>query len=178
MIDLMIDIETLGTYNDSVILSISAVQFNLRTGKTGKAFHADIRQDDCEKHGLRIDPNTVKWWQKQGKDAQERVFNPRKTYGLKQTMEYLNRYIQENFNCNYVQVWANSPSFDCVIIKEAMSKVGIKPIWRFWNERDVRTMVNINPEVKKIPFTGIKHYGVDDCKHQIKMINEVYKSIK
>ena len=41
----MIDIETLGTGVNAVITSISAVQFDLATGETGKEFHWPVEMN-------------------------------------------------------------------------------------------------------------------------------------
>ena len=51
--------------------------------------------------------------------------------------------------------------------------------WKFWAVNDVRTIVDINPDIKKNrKFDGTPHCAVDDCKHEIKYLVETLKTIK
>ena len=51
--------------------------------------------------------------------------------------------------------------------------------WKFWAVNDVRTIVDINPDIKKnCKFDGTPHCAVDDCKHEIKYLVETLKTIK
>ena len=58
----MVDIETLGVSNNSVILSLAAVEFNKSTGETGKKFYKKISIESCLEAGLVIDADTLQWW--------------------------------------------------------------------------------------------------------------------
>ncbi|POO54357.1 hypothetical protein CPJ18_02345 [Agrobacterium rosae] len=62
MLDLMIDIETLGTAPGSVILSVGAVTFNAETGEFGEGFYAAVEPQSAVDMGLTIDVSTLKWW--------------------------------------------------------------------------------------------------------------------
>ena len=53
-------------------------------------------------------------------------------------------------------------------LENAYSKVGNQIPWKFWNERDVRTLVSFAPNVKsEFVFKGVAHNAIDDCKFQI-----------
>lgn len=171
----MIDIETFGTKSNSVIVSIGAVVFDLESGKTGSLFHMDISASDCVKNGLKIDSDTFIWWLKQPKEAQRKITEDKNRKSLKIALLNLGRFIYDNCPPD-IQVWGNSARFDLGLIENAFDVIGFKLPWNHYNERDVRTLVSFAPEIKNnMPFTGIKHYAIDDCKHQIKYCSEIYK---
>ena len=72
MSNLMLDIETLGTGPNSVILSIGAVEFD-ETGVISKFYEA-IDPESCTDWGLQIDARTVLWWMDQN-DAARKTFS-------------------------------------------------------------------------------------------------------
>ena len=67
MQNIEIDIETLGTSHNSVILSIGAVEFDGE--KLGKEFEIFIDPESCTDHGLVIDASTVMRWMRQSDEA-------------------------------------------------------------------------------------------------------------
>ena len=77
-------------------------------------------------------------------------------------------------NC---QIWANSPSFDCVILKNAFNACGINLPWNYWNERDCRTLVTFNPDIKKQIINDLPHGAVSDYLYQIKYCSAIWNSI-
>lgn len=44
--DIMVDLETLGTRQDAIVLEISAVEFNCHTGEIGEVFDAKLDIDE------------------------------------------------------------------------------------------------------------------------------------
>ena len=69
----MVDIETLGNKSRSVILSISAVKFDIKTGETFEEFHRTIDLKTCLDVGLEINADTFYWWTQQSKEALEKL---------------------------------------------------------------------------------------------------------
>ena len=67
MQNVMVDIETLGTSSNSVILSIGAVEFD--NENLGAEFEVYIDPESCTDHGLVIDAPTVMWWLGQSNEA-------------------------------------------------------------------------------------------------------------
>lgn len=72
MIDVMIDIETLGTKPGAAILSIGAVMFSA-TG-LGETFYTPVSLKSCTDIGLTVDPDTVAWWMQQSEEARQAAF--------------------------------------------------------------------------------------------------------
>lgn len=174
---LMIDIETFGNKSHSVIVSIGAVFFDLKTGSIGSVFYMDISAADCVKTGLKIDADTFMWWLKQSKEAQEKMVDRKDVKSLKIALLNLGRFISD-YGPKDVKVWGNSARFDLGLLENAYDLIGLKIPWKHYNERDVRTLVSFAPEIKKnMLFTGVKHYAVDDCKHQIKYCSAIFNTL-
>ena len=178
----MVDIETLGNKVDSVMLSISAVQFDMATGKTGAEFHIDISPESCIEAGLKMSADTIMWWMKQNEEARKMltdVYDRGESYLLAAALTEFNQWLRENTDTDKVELWGNSNRFDLGIICKSMDAVNVEPAWKHFNEKDVRTLSGLIPEFKKNEvFTGVKHYGIDDCKFQISYCHKVFWHIQ
>lgn len=173
---LMIDIETLGNKPGAVILSIGAVEFDLKTGKIGAIFHQNIDIDSCIELGLKMDKSTVLWWLNQSKEAQETITQ----HTGNAVRNVLRSFIHfcNDYNFQNLKVWGNSARFDLGILQGAFDACNLPMPWQYYNECDVRTLVMFAPEIKEaMIFEGIKHYPIDDCKHQIKYCSEIYDKL-
>jgi len=157
----MIDIETLGTEPGSAILSIGAAVFD--TGGVRETFHRSISLTSCQEAGLSIDAETLQWWLDQDDEAQ----------GVLTGGDDLRRVLSE-FGCWYRsqdvdEVWANSPSFDCVMLEHAFDTVGIKTPWEFYEERDFRTLKEL-PFAADVEQDGVEHDALDDAVYQAQVV--------
>lgn len=171
----MVDIETLSTENNAVIVQISAVQFNPYTGKNLNTFNANISIQSALDFGLNINESTLRFWLEQEKSAIDMVFT-KNTVSLPEALLSFSNFIKSCSTsieeCN-TRIWGNGPSFDAAKLKSAYSATQLQLPWIYWNERCVRTIVACDYSYKKNEtFEGIKHYGIDDCKHQIKYISK------
>jgi len=61
MTDIMLDLETLGLDSNSVVISISAVEFNRKTGKIGREFEIGLQDKPQIDAGGIVNESTVKW---------------------------------------------------------------------------------------------------------------------
>lgn len=169
--DIMIDIETLDTKPTAAILSIAAVAFNLTTGKTSDNIFYDqldyVRQIE-ENRTTSI--QTTLWWGAQSNEVQDENFNGEQY--LHQSVLELNGYFAKECFTDR-RVWAKSPAFDLVILKNAYGEA-IFP-WHYTNERDVRTYCDFDNlglgHLNHIPAT---HKPLEDCFAQIRDVCAVY----
>ena len=173
--DIMIDIETLGNKPGAVILSIAAVYFNLETGETGEVFNRNIDLQSCLNFGLTIDSETFYWWMEQEKEAQLSFTKNRRD--LDEVLILLRNFIKPE-----CAVWGNSNRFDLSLLEAAYNAIGDKVLpWSHRNERDVRTLASLKPEIKKqIEETwkgGVNHTALSDCYKQINYCSAIYKSL-
>lgn len=170
---IMLDIETMGNQSDSAILSIAAVEFDIETGETGDEFYENIDLQSCLNAGLTVNASTIYWWLKQDDHARKSLCNSNPLTLVNALDKFSDFCSKKSY-----YVWANSPVFDCAILKNAYDKIGFTIPWKFWNERDVRTLVSFAPDIKnEFVFEGTAHNALDDCKYQIGYCHEIWKHI-
>lgn len=171
----MLDIETLGTDSNAVVVSISAVQFDLRTGEIGDSYEQAIDLKAQVENGGVLEPDTIEWWMSQSKDAQDELSR------LKKNPLYMVLYSFNEFcisrECN--ALWGNGATFDNVIVRNLYRRSGAAFDLPFYADRDVRTLVDLaGVNHREYEFHGIKHRGIDDCMHQIKYCIDAYQNLK
>jgi hypothetical protein len=177
MSDVMIDIETWSTAPNATILTIGAIKFDRKGGFLKpmgqyETFYVRVDPQSCEAIGCYTDPNTVKWWKNQSRQAQyEAIENPDKM-PITEALTKLSKWIG---NSRYI--WANSPSFDCVILESAYERCGLEIPWKFWNTRDCRTIFDLSGIRKNTLPAGNEHYAVADCYRQIVGVKRALKKL-
>ncbi|WP_045174269.1 exonuclease, partial [Escherichia coli] len=160
---LMIDLETMGKNPDAPIISIGAIFFDPQTGDMGPEFSKTI---DLETAGGVIDRDTIKWWLKQSREAQSAIMTDE--IPLDDALLQLREFIDENSGEFFVQVWGNGANFDNTILRRSYERQGIPCPWRYYNDRDVRTIVELGKAIDfdartAIPFEGERHNALDDA---------------
>lgn len=174
----MIDLETLGVASNSVITTISAVQFDLATGELGKEFEIALNIQEQVDNGGIIDMDTIVWWFSQDEEAIKSLFKLKKTSVLTALIAF-DEYLKSlNIPLNNIKLWGNGVGFDNVILRNLYSRHHRLFSLPYWCDNDVRTLVTLgNIDTRDFKFEGIKHYGIDDCKHQIKYCVVAYKGL-
>jgi len=170
------DLETLGTKYNSYILSIACVEFNIETGEVLAAFK---RKVVCGSK-FNIDYGTVMWWLEQSDEARGKLTSKEEqTVPIQQALYDLNEFIQDG---KHSKVWGNGATFDISILDYAYSVKRIVQPWKYWNVRDMRTIVDLAESVgfikKRIKFEGVRHDSLDDAAHQAKVMANAYNYIK
>lgn len=169
-IDIMIDLETMGVSAGCAILSIGAVTLDEK-----HKFYAKICLDSCSPAGLKIDLDTIAWWQKQSKEARGEAFS-----GTKDLVLVLGEFADWFRMVEKLEgtafLWGNGADFDLPILGAAYEAVGMKKPWKPFNGRCYRTIKNwarfkdITPD----PFEGVKHNALADAifqaRHLIKIL--------
>ena len=174
----MMDIETLGNKTNSVILAIGACYFDPETGEIGETFNRHINVEDCVASGLDMDASTVLWWMAQSKGAQSKI-----TQGQKSSISLLHALtLLSDFIGGNCQVWGNGATFDNAIVNNAYEKKGLTKPWKFWNDRDVRTIVELGQKIgfdpkRDMPFDGVKHDALSDAIHQAKYVSAIWQKL-
>lgn len=180
---LMVDMETMGNSPDAPIVSIGAVFFDPSTGNTGAEFYQVVSLESSMSFGMKPDASTIQWWLKQSSEARSAILVD-EAMGLRETLELLADFIAENSanGSHTVQLWGNGCSFDNVILRRAYALTDTPFAVPFWNDRDVRTMVElgksvgINPRYD-IPFEGDMHNALSDARHQVKYVSAIWQRL-
>lgn len=179
---LMVDLETMGNKSNAPIVSIGAVFFNPNTGNTGAEFYTAVSLESSMLLGGVPDAGTIIWWLKQSPEARSAIAIA-DTITLIDALELFSDFISENSDAGSdVQVWGNGASFDNVILRSSYDRADIECPWKFWNDRDVRTMtelgkaIGINPRYD-IPFDGDMHNALSDARHQVKYVSAIWQKL-
>ena len=180
---LMVDLETMGSNPDAPIVSIGAVFFDPSTGETGPEFYQVVDLASAMSFGAQPDASTILWWMKQSSEARSALL-VEDTADLDVVLTLFSEFLCENSanGAKSVQVWGNGSTFDNVLLKQSYELVGGAAPWRFVNDRDVRTIlelgnaVGINPRYD-IPFEGDKHNALADARHQAKYVSAIWQRL-
>ena len=180
MNNVMIDIETLGKKANAPIGSIGAVFFNPQTGELGEKFYCRVDFENDMLNGAVPDGETIKWWLRQSSDARAELVSDDATpiWGV---ISQFSDWLTDNAeSLKTLKVWANSPSFDCTILKSAFERTDIDIPWNYWNERDVRTMkevaiaiMDMSQSLGTEKIIGFKHHALNDAIRQVKLVSVV-----
>lgn len=195
----MVDIETLGKKMDSTIIQISAIAFDINSGKQLSEFNrvADIE----ENKEINVCGDTLKWWLNTDKELLSKLINGgagsskdvlREFHRWIKTTEAsvkMNNWFKDNVSTsdNNIYLWGNGILFDNRMIQGQMENIGLEyPIF-YRNDRDVRTIVDlasaklgISERELKDKYNDdelVKHYALDDVKYQIKLVVGCYKEL-
>ena len=183
--NVMIDLETLSTHTNAAIIEIGAVEFNKHTGEVGEKFNVIIEPSDWCKNDRHVDGETIQWWFSQTDEARKRFVTKQKDIEyctLKHALQKLRYFIMD---CDTVDddknvvVWGNGSTMDITILESAYEYFDIEIPWKYWAVNDVRTIVDLNPTIKKnTKFNyGIQHSAVADCLYEIEYVSKTVKSL-
>jgi hypothetical protein len=174
--DIMIDIESLDTHPECVILTIGAVRFDPRgTGVVEKLELRPTIEDQTEIYGRRINDDTLRWWGEQSIEAQNEALGDQGRVSFAECMEQLYK-----FCWNRNAVWSNGAGFDCVVMESAWRQVSTKPNpipWPFWTVRDTRTLYDIAGVKLKDGGHTTSHKAVEDAERQAIVVQKAYAKL-
>ncbi|HBJ0245460.1 TPA: 3'-5' exoribonuclease [Escherichia coli] len=149
-------------------------------GETGEEFSVNISLESSMRYRARPDASTILWWMEQSEEARKSLTS--NTQELSTALSWLSEFIIKNANHKLVQVWGNGASFDCVILRNSYSLTGQPVPWQWWNDRDVRTIVELGKAIgfdpkRDMPFKGTRHNALDDAIHQAKYVSAIWKKL-
>lgn len=169
--DLMIDIETLSTRPNAVILSLGAVKFDPFSDRIDAEEGLDVKIDVDEQTALgrHVQEETLNWWATQPLEVQEAALGERDRVSLEQFTRMLNKMMVGSD-----QIWCQGPAFDMVIIEDLYRQLGKPTPWQFWQVRDSRTLFGVfgDPRDKNRKNA---HNALMDCVYQAMGVQEVYQ---
>ena len=161
--NVMVDLETLGRRAGCVIVSVGAVKFDPQTGfvDTDNTFYKAITVESAMRYGLRVDPDTLRWWMRQS-DAARAVFDDPNATSIQAALVQFAVWVSEDGEYDNVKMWGNGASFDNPILAAGFEAVDIIQPWQFWNDRCYRTK---KADHRDIPLNhnGVAHNALDDA---------------
>jgi len=173
---LMIDLETLGTSLDAVILSIGAVPFNM-VGEMGEAFEIFPTVQD-QIPSRKVQWSAIEWWFKQEEQARLSIIEQVRSRMLHECLMLFKDWCEYNLDEKF-RVWSNGASFDIAMMNLAFANVNLETPWSYKNQMDCPTMVYMSKiSTKKYDGVGVKHNAVNDCKWQISWTVDAFRILR
>lgn len=181
MNDVLIDIETLGTKQDCVIVSVGAIIFN-RADEPGTIIDEfEVYLDVTNQTGRVADPSTMLWWMRDDmEEARKKAFKPggRKRLGL--GLKMLDEFISGH---EVNECWGCGPSFDMSILEHAYGQHKQPFPIPFWKWSCVRTIEsffygkNTRKGGGENHIGGTAHDALDDCRMEALVIQKSYNAV-
>ena len=179
MKDCMLDLETLGTSPNSVIVQVGLCAFNFQNEETDPGIEVNIDIQKSLDLGFQVDGSTLEWWFGQSDEAMKSIIQmPRYSPGkaILIVQQYLKRLGIE-------RVWSHA-TFDAPILLNYFRQTGMQCPIHYRGFRDIRTLVGLAGFNRSdwIRFfeqnKGVKHTALADCKTQIDYCREAYARIQ
>ncbi|MGA1933904.1 3'-5' exoribonuclease domain-containing protein [Klebsiella pneumoniae complex sp. WS1778] len=182
-VHVMVDLETMGKKHNAPIVAIGAVVFDPATGSIGESFYKVVCLESSVNWGAVIDPSTVIWWLKQSSEARSAIVND-DAIPLQDALLQFREFVSDNVagGSKKAQVWGNGASFDNSILRSSYDCIAEYYPWEYWNDRDVRTMVELGQAISfapktTIPFEGARHNALADAIHQARYVSAIWQRI-
>lgn len=175
--DVMLDLETLGTRENAVVVSMGAVLFNLEDQDAfddldnNRCFYAVLDLRDQSAKGRTINTDTVAWWMQQGPLARE-VF----TVPGVDVRQVLAKFA--DFCRGREAIWGNGNMFDNAITRSLYATYGVPYPVNFRNDLDLRTLKRLSGTTSYVVPSGIAHNALDDAKVQVLQAQAFYRSLR
>jgi exodeoxyribonuclease VIII len=181
----MIDLETLSTENNAVILQFAAVAFDpmaLAKGEQpGVVATFDMFPTLRSQLSRRVD-ETFLWWMKQAPAAQ-RIQADAQREDLRLVLSAFSQWYNK---VDGKEVWAHGATFDISIVKDAYATVNLPAPWGYRDHRDTRTLFDDAALVRQangrektaIPaFTGVEHDALADAIFQAILVQQAFADL-
>ena len=169
--DIMLDIETLSTRPDAVVLTLGAVKFSPWASEVDTDTGLYVRVDVDEQLALdrHVQQDTVEWWGKQAEEVREEALGDANRTSVTELLNQLNKFVVGVDN-----IWCQGPVFDIVILENLYRQVERPTPWQFWQIRDSRTLFGVHGDPRGKGAKGA-HNALIDCYYQAEAVQQVYK---
>lgn len=166
----MIDLETLGTSYDAVVLTIGAAKFNpFNTSEPVEKLYLKLDTSDQVEKGRVIDKGTLKWWGTQSEEVRNDTFSEHDRVSVEDALDVLTEWFGD-----VSKIWCQGPSFDFPILQNLYRSYDREQPWKFWTERDARTVTGLVPEDIKSKIDFKAHSAIEDVVAQCKCVQYVF----
>ena len=171
MIHAMIDLETLSTQPDAVILTVGGVKFDPSTQmKPYSEMYFRMDVDGQTELGRSVQQSTLDWWGQQPKEISEEALGDENRISIEDACKKINK-----FSSGVDVFWCQGPLFDYAILQNLYTQLN-KPLpWAYWQIRDSRTLFSLVPRENEKRI-GL-HNALQDCIFQAKKVQKVYRQL-
>ena len=172
--DVMLDIETLSTRPESVVLTLGAVKFSPWASdvNTDDGLYVRVNVDEQLESGRHVQQDTVDWWGKQAEDVREEALGDHNRTDVEEFLNQLNKFVVGADN-----IWCQGPAFDIVILEDMFRQYDHHVPWPFWKIKDSRTLFGIMPSDPRKEIKFAAHNALEDCKVQALCVQQTVKKL-
>lgn len=169
-----LDIETLSTNKNAVVLTIGATTISL-DGSPEKTFYLRLDAQEQIDMGRHVSVSTIRWWTHQSPDAQRAAFDG-VTVKAATALELLTAWLSEEGN---PPIYTNGPAFDAAILESLSEDLKMRAPWSHVRNRDLRTVeesILLSPDEllherfyarkDRVYSNMVAHNALDDAKAQ------------
>lgn len=171
--DVMLDLETLGTRPGCVVLTLGAIKFNPFDidSQPGPGLYLRLDADEQIALGREVQEDTLQWWMKQSDDVREEALGEDDRVPLISMYKELNRFLVGVNN-----IWAQGPVFDIAILENIYRQQGWPTPWQYWQIRDSRTLFGVHGDPREKNREG-HHNALADCVYQAQAVQQIYHKL-
>jgi hypothetical protein len=171
--DVMLDLETLSTRPESVILTIGAVKFDPYSDfvDTDHGLYYRVNVDEQLAMDRHVLDSTIEWWANQDAEVREEALGEQDRVSLEEMTRGLNRFLVGVEN-----IWCQGPAFDVVILENLYRQL-VKPTpWQFWQISDSRTLFKAHGDPRD-KNRAAAHNALMDCYYQATAVQQIYRTV-
>tara|TARA_R110000744_G_scaffold170264_4_gene288430 strand:- start:530 stop:1078 length:549 start_codon:yes stop_codon:yes gene_type:complete len=168
--NVMFDLETLGTNNDSQVISIGACVFN-KKGEILDTFYSAIKM--CPDVHVKATPSTLLFWLGQGSEAFRSVMSDHESKKIIPALTSLSLWLV-NYSDN-MNTWANGTKFDIGMLERLYLENSLSIPWIYNSDKCMRTVKGFAKKAGisvEVGFEGRPHHALDDAIWQAKYVAE------
>lgn len=175
---IMLDMETCALEENSAILSIALMPFAIDGSTAPDPLYMVVDTMSCFMAGMSM-TSSQEWWTQQSPAVRMELLKSKKE-SIDTVFREIHSYLSALAENHELVMWSRGLNFDIPKLEYCYRRFVEKPLpYNYWNVADVRTalrMSGINPH--DIEFVGTKHNALDDCRHQIKLVQAAFDKIK
>lgn len=176
---IMLDLETLGSKPNSIILTLAAIRFNpwasyhsdVSTMSSLDCFYRRIDTTSFDNIDHSIDDSTLEWWLKQSESAKAEAFAEDDRHNISDALNEFRRWAGDPDTA-----WANGLAFDVPMIEFFCRETKQVEPWRWWLVRDARTLYSLCPDIKRNQYHDA-HHALVDCFAQVIQLQQCFSRL-
>jgi len=168
-----IDIETLGTSPDTVVLTIGGIKFDpMEDDGLHSEFYYRLNADEQIDMGRTVDEKTLEWWETQSDEVKAEALDTNDRIPVEETLKALNKWL-----VGVDKIWCQGPVFDIGILENLYKQIGLHHNWPFYIIRDSRTLFSLMDKDPRKEIDFAAHNALADAIVQSLCIQKVYKKL-
>jgi len=168
-----IDIETLGTKPDTVVLTIGGIKFDPHADDgLHSEFYYRLDADEQIQNGRSVLDSTLDWWSKQDKSVYEEAMSVDNRTPVPGVLKALNKWL-----VGVDKIWCQGPLFDIGILQNLYAEMDLHHNWPFYIIRDSRTLFGLMDKDPRKEIDFAAHNALADAIVQSLCIQKVYKKL-